>query len=129
MAKMKNQREFTRSKVIIKAEVVSDGTVIWGQVRDVSLRGMCFICGDLLPVNAECAVRIFLGEHRMDSPCIEGRGRVARTFDTGISIEFTEIGLDAFEHLQNLIRLNASNVLQVEEEFESHWGLKKAESP
>ena len=44
--------------------------------------------------------------------------------DDGMAIEFTGVPLDDLEHLRNLIRFNAEDPNAVEDEFDSHIGLK-----
>ena len=55
---------------------------------------------------------------------LEVTGKVSRVDDDGMAIEFTGVPLDDLEHLRNLIRFNAEDPNAVEDEFDSHIGLK-----
>jgi len=53
------------------------------------------------------------------------KGRVQRVAEEGMGLLFTEIGLEAYECLRNLILLNTDDTKKVEQEFKNHLGLKK----
>ena len=55
------------------------------------------------------------------------RSRVGyqRITEEGIALVFTEVGLEAYEHLHNLVLLNTDDTEKVEQEFNAHLGLKK----
>lgn len=53
------------------------------------------------------------------------KGRVQRISEDGIAILFTEVGLEAYEHLHNLVLLNTDDPEKVEQEFDDDIGLKK----
>jgi len=56
---------------------------------------------------------------------IKVKGRVQRVAEEGMGLLFTEIGLEAYEHLRDLILLNVDDLEQAEEELKNHLGLKK----
>jgi hypothetical protein len=59
---------------------------------------------------------------------IEVAGTIARVETTGMGLEITEVvGVESFEHLQNLVLYNAPDPKQVEQEFKGHIGLKRKE--
>ena len=107
----------------VEAELISGEAKLHGQVNDVSMRGLFLHCKEHFPEKTECTVELYLAEHAL---CISAKGRIVRRFEDGMGVEFTEIDLDSFEHLRNLVRMNANNVSQVEGEFKSHLGLKKS---
>ena len=120
-----NKREFTRVETTMEVELVADTVRIQSSLtRDVSLKGIFIVTPDRLPVGTACEIHIYLGGK--DSGCeVRATGRVVRTVEEGLGVEFTEIrGLESFDHLRNLILYNASDTTSVETEFESHLGIK-----
>lgn len=117
-----NRREFTRVLIQLDAEVSADDkATISGVAKDLSLNGVYIPCTGMLPIGTECKIGIFLDGRDIRLDVI---GKVTRQNDDGMAIEFTGVPLDDLEHLRNLIRFNAENPNQVEEEFDSHIGLK-----
>jgi len=53
------------------------------------------------------------------------KGKIVRSTEDGIGVDFTEMDLDSYEHLRNLVLLNANDVARIEGEFKDHLGLKK----
>ena len=119
-----NRREFTRVRVSLEVEVsAEDRTTIQAPARDLSLNGVYVPCTGRLPVETTCKVELVLDNP--GSPLkLEVQGRVSRADDDGMAIEFTGVPLDDLEHLRNLIRYNTDDIDSVEEEFDSHLGLK-----
>ena len=117
-------REFSRSPVTARAQVrLESGVLVEGRAHDVSLNGVLFYSDQLLPVGNAVHVTLVLnggnGEYR-----IETEGHVVRVLEAGVAIEFTEVDADSIEHLRKLVLLNAIDADKVDEEFESHVGLK-----
>ncbi|ATX78558.1 PilZ domain-containing protein [Mariprofundus aestuarium] len=125
MADPDNKRDFSRVETHIDAEVDCGDKIVCGRLADVSMRGVRLFCNEMLPLQAECTVKCFLGETRESPACIKAKGKIVRSTEEGISVEISEIDLESFEHLRNLVLLNASNESQVEGELKSHLGLKK----
>jgi Tfp pilus assembly protein PilZ len=120
-----DRREFSRVQVHLKVtvrakdkETVSDGS------HDVSMKGVFVNCGSDWPLGTECEVHMFL--EGLDRPVdISVKGRVQWVTEKGMGLLFTEVGLEAYEHLHNLIMLNTHDPLKVDQEFKEHLGLKK----
>ena len=120
-----NRRDFSRVETHIDVEVDCGDKIVCGRLADVSMRGVRLICDETLLLQTECMVKLLLGDPKENPACIKAKGEIIRSTEDSISIEFAEIDLDSFEHLRNLVQLNASDVSQVEGEFKSHLGLKK----
>jgi len=122
-----NRREFTRVPLHINVEVTTNQSEVTKayQVSDVSLNGLYLQCDKPLPLGTNCHVSLLLGN--TDTPLrINVNGKVARVNPDGMGVEITEIiGPESFAHLRNLVLYNASNIDQVEEEFQSHLGIKR----
>ena len=125
MSGEQNQREFTRVPVHIEAEVkIGDITVRAKETNDISMKGMFIDCDKTFEVGMECSVSLILA--RSDQPIsVNVKGKVERCTAGGLGIEFTEIGLESYDHLQNLVRFNSHDSGQVEQEIKDHLGLKK----
>ena len=122
---IENKRDFTRAVVGVEAEIIAANRLVHGLVGDVSLKGLFLICDEQLPEGTECIVHLLLGDSDAPHLCIETKGKVIRNLDNGIAVEFTEIGLDSYGHLKNLVSMNTADIDQVESEFHNHLGLKK----
>jgi hypothetical protein len=122
------KREFSRVPIHLDVEISSPQPAPHPcQVKDVSLKGLYLLCDNPLPVGSVCRVALLLNGG--ETPVrIELGGTVARVDTTGMGLEITEIvGIESFEHLQNLVLYNASDPDQVAHEFQSHLGLKRKE--
>lgn len=120
-------REFTRISNSIDVDVTSDGKVLSGHTRDVSLKGAFVRVGAELPPNTPCTLVLYL-DSRESEARVEANGRVVRSIGDGMAIEIKElIGVDSYWHLRNLVTYNAEDVERVEEEFAMHRGLRRVD--
>jgi hypothetical protein len=53
------------------------------------------------------------------------KGRVQRITGEGIALLFTEVSLEAYEHLHNLVLLNTDDPEKAKREFKNHLGMKQ----
>ena len=125
----KDRREFVRVPFDTRAEVQIDGKVIRSTgAIDVSLSGLRISadCGDF-PAGALCTARIYLNASGAEA-LIEAKGIVARCEDGTLVVRFTELDLDGYQHLRQLILYNTNDSEKAEQQFLSHWGLKRRDS-
>lgn len=125
MSQESEAREFTRSPVSALAQVrLESGVLVEGNAHDVSLNGVLFNSTQALPVGNHVHVTLLLdggnGEQR-----IEAEGHVVRLIEEGVAIEFEHINAESLEHLKRLVLYNAKDADKVDEEFESHIGIKR----
>jgi len=121
----KEQREFSRVNLKLLAKVQAKGREIVSRgTRDVSVRGAFVHCDSGWPMGTECEIHLIL-DGRNPPVDINVKGRVQRVTEEGVALVFTEVSLEAYEHLHNLVLLNADNAEKVEQEFKNHLGLKK----
>lgn len=120
-----NHREFSRVDIQLLAKVRAKGTeIISKQTRDVSMKGL-FVKGKTdWSIGTECEIHLVL-EGRNPPVDIKVKGRVQRIAEEGLALLFTEVGLEAYEHLHNLVLLNSDDPEKVEREFKNHLGLKR----
>lgn len=119
-----NKREFTRVPVHCHAEVRTAGRAIpCTAVSTLSMNGMFVQTTEQLPPGTECEINISLVEDEVE---IELLADVVRNYPDGIAFHFTKIlGPESYGHLRNLVLYNASDTDRVEDEFESHAGIKR----
>lgn len=123
------RREFIRVPFNTEAEVVACGrTVRSTDGLDISLGGVrisCCVQYDFA-LGTPCDVRIIL--RAADArELIEARGTIVRSEKGCLGIRFTEIDLDSYQHLRQLILNNTTEPERAEKEFFSHWGIKQIE--
>lgn len=87
------------------------------------MRGLCVSLEGSRPAQGSaCSVKIFLGAGDARE-VIEARAWVVRSEEGTVAVEYTEIDLESYYHLQRLIVQNADDPEQAEKEFCSHWGI------
>lgn len=120
-----DHREFSRIDIKITAKLQAKGREeVSADTHDVSMKGLFVIGKTDWPMGTECDIHLIL--KGLNPPVdIKVKGRVQRVAEEGMGLLFTEIGLEAYEHLRNLILLNVDDLEQAEEELKNHLGLKK----
>ncbi len=120
-----NHREFSRVAIKVQANIQAKGRAIVSRdTQDISMKGL-FVKGEAdWPVGTECEIHLLL--EGQDPPVdLSVKGRVQRVTEDGMGLLFTEVGLEAYEHLHNLVMLNTHEPDEMEQEFKNHRGLKK----
>lgn len=123
----KHAREFTRTAVAVDVDLLDSERAersVAGATRDVSMNGLYLRAERCLPAGARCDVRLYLGG-RDSGLCIEAVGRIARLDATGMAVCFEELSYDAYQHLKQLVLLNAPDPDVVLEELAQHQGLRR----
>lgn len=121
-----DHREFTRVPINVGVEIrTKDVLIKTHKTHDLSMVGISLQHeGQALPVGTMCDVSVFL--EGADPPIhIDMKGKVGRSTDRDLGIEFSEVKFDGYEHLQNLVRYNSQNIDVVDKEIDSHVGLKR----
>ena len=122
---LENHREFSRVAIKVQANIQAKGRAIVSRdTQDISMKGL-FVKGEAdWPVGTECEIHLLL--EGQDPPVdLSVKGRVQRMTENGMGLLFTEVGLEAYEHLHNLVMLNTHEPDEMEQEFKNHRGLKK----
>jgi len=124
MAGDPNHREFTRVPIKIEIQIkVRDKVFLTDNTKDLSMKGVFLESDDELSLGEPCEVSIFLvGTDPIE---IHFKGKVGRAVKNGIGIEFTEMDLESYEHLQNLLRYRAADAEKIDKEVHNHVGLKR----
>lgn len=119
-----SQREFTRVPTSLEVRMTVDGRIIPNTgSQNLSLKGMLIHTLEQLPKGTVCQITIILAEGEIE---IEVEGVAVHSYPEGTAFQFSKIlGVDSYEHLRNLVLYNAADTEQVEDEFQTHIGLKK----
>jgi hypothetical protein len=102
--KMEN-RYNARVPFHVNALVAIKEKIIDGEVENLSTGGMFFKTTDDLSLNEPVTVTIIL-YGASSHLALDIAGKVIRKSDTGVAIQFTELDLDSFIHLRNIISHN-----------------------
>jgi hypothetical protein len=120
----KRPREFTRCQTALEVEIVVAGRKIVGSTRDVSMNGL-YLSGERSVVaGLRCTVRLFVGG-RETGARVDAVGRIARVDPGGIAVNFDEVSFEGYQHLKQLILLNAEDPDLAAEEIDRHVGLRR----
>ena len=127
MTDYSDQREFSRSSILVRSELRLDsGVLVEGQARDLSLEGISIETDQSVPVGNPVKMTLLLDAGQ--GPLrIETAGEVVRVSEKGVAIRFTKIDAESLEHLRRLVMFNADDVDRVEQEFDAHIGIRKIE--
>lgn len=120
--KKADSREFTRVPIKVEAEIRANGqTLFCHETRDVSMNGLFMTSDKPFERGTHGDISLILeGGMR-----IEVKGVVEHSSPKGMGIRFTEIGLDSYSYLQNLIMYNSPDTHKSEQEIHDHLGLKR----
>jgi len=121
-------REFTRVPIKVWVEVHAKDTVIkTDETHDLSMVGISLRHqGKILPVGTVCDISVFL-EGVDPLIHVDMKGKVGRVTDEDLCFEFSEVELESYEHLQNLVRYNSHDTDTIDKEISEHVGLKRKE--
>ncbi len=119
-----DRRSFVRVPFNTETEVQVDKRVIRSSEGiDVSLSGLRLASSEAVDPGTLCQVKIIL--QTPDTRLfIEAKGTVIRSAAGTLGIQFTELDLDSYLHLRQLILYNTEEPEKAEQEFSSHWGIR-----
>lgn len=116
-----NKRRFSRIFFNVKARLEVEGaTYVVEQIANLSVGGCLVQIGENVPAGSHCTFTILLD--RM-APGVDIIGEVLRSTENEVVVKFTTIEPESLYHLQNIIRYNAENPDDIEEEISEHPGL------
>jgi PilZ domain len=119
-----HRREVSRVVLHLRAEVRCPGDpVLLGSIQNLGLQG-CFFLTETPPgVGRTCDIRVFLSGTELN---VRASARVVRHGPGGCALRFEElIGLESLDHLRNLVLYNSGTPQQVEQEIQTHLGLRR----
>jgi hypothetical protein len=111
------KRTFARIPFKTKAIVRQKDLTVIGIVENLSLAGIFLKTPERLGLNRLVKIELlFTGTSSQISIILDGK--ITRHENMGMGIEFRNLDLDAFFHLQNLITYNTDKIDTVKKEFQ-----------
>lgn len=127
--KVNEKREFIRVPFNTEVEIQVQGRTIKSKTGiDISMTGLRLTIEQSVPLaGVACGVKIILAasEPRV---VIETQGTVIRSGPGSLAVTFTELDLDSYHHLRQLIMNNTDEPERAEREFVSHWGIRRPQT-
>lgn len=111
------KRNTIRVPFHVRSVVKHGDSVIEGDVLDLSTGGMLIQADMELPVDEVVQISLFL-YGTSSNLSLNIAGRVVRKSDSGTAIKFTELDLDSFIHLRNIVSRNAFDEEKIVREFQ-----------
>jgi len=119
------RRSFIRVPFKSEVRVETGGTLIRADgALDISMNGIRVPYAGPVRERARCQVTIVLQPPPVEVT-IRAAGRIIRSEAGSLAVELTELDPDSYNHLRRLILNNAREPDQAEQEFESHWGIRR----
>lgn len=110
-------RRLSRVEIHLKAIARKDDTEAIGTIRNISLNGIFLeIDSNIFNIGDIISVEIQLLKDKAEYHINVG-GNIIRKEDDGFAVQFTDIELDSFVFLKNLITYNKGDSEQVDIEF------------
>jgi len=111
------KRNFDRIPFQTKAIVRSKDTTVIGIVENLSLDGIFLKTPEKLNLNRIVKIELlFTGTSSQLSILLDGK--IMRHENIGMAIQFKNVDMDAFFHLENLISYNTNQVGKLKDEFQ-----------
>ncbi len=120
------KRKFSRIALPFVLNLIfEDGSVYpVEEYDDISIGGCLIPANEKLENFTHCTVSITLGGPAEGGPKIEIKGKIVRHDKQKMAVQFISIDPDSLFHLQNIIRYNAPDPDQIDDEIQEHKGLK-----
>lgn len=110
------KRNTIRVPFHVRSIVKYKDNILEGDVVNLSTGGMLLNTGETIPVGETVQVSIYLyGSSSQLSLTITGK--IVRGSRKGLAVRFTELDLDSFIHLRNIISRNAVDDEKIIKEF------------
>jgi len=125
MSEGSNKREFTRVDVDIAAEVQRPGAKpVMGVVEVISMNGLMIAAEDTMPDGLHCQIKLIL-RGGIEPVAFEVFAEVVRYDEPNkLAFAFTQVPVESYSHLKNIVLANATLSDAVEDEFETHVGIR-----
>jgi hypothetical protein len=120
------RREFVRVPFRTATSVRTEERTFWASsTLDLSMNGIRIATQEKAPApGTACEIEMVLSEGE-PPVIIEARGTVIRSDPGTLAMHFTEVDLDSYRHLREIITNNADDPEKAEQQIRSHWGIRK----
>ena len=120
-----DRRSFIRIPFKTAVRIEAGGKIIRADGEfDISMNGIRVPYAGSVPDGTRCRVTVVL-QATPAEVAIRAAGKITRTDEINLAVEFTELDPDSYSHLRRLILSNAKDPAKAEQEFESHWGIRR----
>jgi hypothetical protein len=117
------KRRFTRVRFNMPADLTVNSKVVsYSSVENLSVGGCLLVTSERLEVGTYCRFWLPLEQANPDLG-VEAYGEIARCDGDSVSVRFTSITPESLFLLQNIIRFNAPDPDEIENEIREHPGL------
>lgn len=103
---MESQERRTAQRVQLRASVnIKIDNQLFAadtDLRDISLDGINLVLDRELPLNRICELEITISGPSSDLK-LRTKGRILRQDSSGVALKFTELDIDTYLHLKNLV--------------------------
>lgn len=106
------RRTYTRFKYITNATIIHENTTIAGETVDISLKGIHIKAGSIIPPGKTVRVMVFPAQR----PAISFSGTIIRAENSCLGIEISEIPVESFSHIRDLIVSKSDNPADIWDE-------------
>jgi hypothetical protein len=113
---MQERRNFSRVDFKVSALLQAEGIALKGEVKDVSLHGLCFETDEQLPIGTPVEITIYLSA-AVDPVVINVSGTVARQMSGALGCAFDKMDVESFAHLRSVISYQGGDESKVMAEF------------
>jgi hypothetical protein len=124
---LNDRRSFLRIPFKTEVTIETGGILIRSESEiNVSMSGLSMpFTGPAPEPGMSCSAAIILKafENRV---AIEAKGKIIRSDGGSLAVEFTELDIDSYNHLRQLILNNSEDTEKAESEFIAHWGIRPA---
>lgn len=130
MKQENEKREFVRVPFIMGTTVRTSHRTIWSSTTlDISMNGLRVATTENVPPEGTlCEVEIVLAE-TPEPVIIEARGSIVWSETGTLAVHFSEVDVDSYDHLRQLILNNSEDPERAEKEFGAHWGIRTSLPP
>lgn len=116
------KRRFSRIVFNVDAKLqIGEESLAVERIVNLSVGGCLIELQEEFAIDQECILTIALPHM---GPGVEIYGKFIRRTEGAVSVQFTSISPENLNHLQNIIRYNAEDPEQIEDELSNHPGLK-----
>ena len=112
------ERHNMRVPFHVKATVKFKDAIIEGDIENLSMNGLLMKSSVKIDEESVCRVTVFLSGASSELT-LDLSGKVVRSDEKGIAINFIEMDLDSFIHLKNIIAFNQIDTQKIISEFEN----------
>ncbi len=120
---MDEYRDFTRVKTSFAASLsVAGKSAMQVSTVDISMHGVLVECDFDIATGEHCRLHIPLGSNNESG--ITASCKIVRNEPGKLVLEFVDIDMDSYQHLQKMVQYNADNPDAIRQELNSRPGIK-----